>query len=177
MKKHILVIVFLSVLLLASCSHQKSVDEMTDAEKEVAMQKEMERNPPEEMTSEERVVEQQKAAAMETANVLKSGDFTGKAHPTSGSVKLVEEGGKLMAIFSDDFKSDAGPRLHVFLTEHSNPQSSKDLHTGAYYDLGVLKSTKGTQIYDVPEGMADKFNTAVIYCKPFKVIFGTASLS
>ena len=180
--KLIFVIGIVALVFLVACApaeppifpSEEVVDAMSPEEKEAAMQRAMEKSPSEEMTQEEKLAEQAMAESMAETDSLKSGSFEGRAHPTTGSARIVEEGGKQLLILSDDFKSDSGPRLHVVLTEHLAPTSSKELHSGDYVDLGKLKSTKGTQTYEIKE--PGKYNTVVVYCKPFKVLFGLAKL-
>ena len=129
------------------------------------------------MTDTERAAEKENMEAMSDGNLEKSGSFERRAHPTFGSIQIIEKDGHALVILSDDFKSDSGPELHIILTEHPNPKSSKDVHTGEYVDLGILKSTKGTQTYEIPADKIGKFKSAVVYCKPFRVIFGAATLS
>jgi hypothetical protein len=170
------------LLILTSCQQrntlsEEKIDSMTMEEKLAAIQDAVKENPPREITEEERSVEKEVMDFMGDGNVLKSGNFEGRAHPTSGLIKIIEKDGQTLVMLSDDFKSDAGPELHIILTEHENPRNSRELHAGEYADLGILKSTKGAQTYIVPKDKAEKFNTATVYCKPFKVIFGAAALN
>ncbi|QQG39172.1 MAG: DM13 domain-containing protein [Candidatus Woesearchaeota archaeon] len=131
----------------------------------------------EEMTDDQKAAEEQTASSLQSSTILKTGSFEGRAHPTSGEIKIVESNGEKFLVLPEDFQTDSGPLLHVILAEHQDPMSSSNLHEGQYIDLGVLKSTKGTQAYKITEGDLEKFNTVVIYCKPFKVVFGVAKLS
>jgi len=187
MKLNLNAIFLLSMLLiiLTSCSSQKDFSSMTDQEmdampmdeKLAAIEEEVAKNPLREMTDAERAAEKETMEAMSDADIEKSGSFIKGAHPTSGSIKVVQKDGAAFAILSDDFKSDSGPELHVMLTEHPNPKNSRDLHSGELVDLGILKSTEGTQTYSIPLDKVGKLKNAVIYCKPFRVIFGSAALN
>jgi len=181
----IITILTLFLILLTSCAPQKDVRSMTTQEIEaipmedrlIMIEEEVAKNPLREMTVEERNAEKENMEAMSDGTVEVSGSFERRAHPTSGSIQIVEKDGHVLAILSDDFKSDSGPELHILLTEHDNPKTSRDVHTGNYVDLGILKSTKGTQTYEIPIDKIGNFKSAVVYCKPFRVIFGTATLS
>jgi len=171
------------LLMISACSSapkeysESEVDAMSMEERLVAIDEAVKTNPPREMTQQERVADKESMEAMSDGNVLKSGSFEGRAHPTSGSIEIIEKDGHTLVVLSDDFKSDSGPELHIVLTEHDSPKNSRDLHSGENLDLGILKSTKGTQTYEIPADKVDKLKTATVYCKPFKVIFGSASLS
>jgi hypothetical protein len=171
--KQLIPFILLLTLLLVSCATQ-DIDNMIDEEKEIAMAKEMEKNPPVFLDEDEVIQEKIAVSEMSGSLILKSGQFVDKAHPTSGEVQIVQANGHNVLIFSEDFMSDKGPQLVVIASEHENPQNSQDLHTGNYVELGKLKTTSGPQMYNLPQG---EFNSVAIYCKPFKVLFGVASLS
>ena len=68
-----------------------------------------------------------------------------------------------------------GPYLHVLLVQNPSPTGRADL--GEYVDLGSLKGNVGSQNYDIPEGIdVAQFESIVIYCKPFHVVFSVAEL-
>ena len=55
---------------------------------------------------------------------------------------------------------------------------STNLDDNDYIDLGKLKATKGNMNYDVPSDTDfDKYNKVLIWCEPFGVLFGSASLT
>jgi hypothetical protein len=184
--KIILIMVLVLVLLMSACT--TNPDNMTPEQKEVAMQKEMEINPPKEMTEEERVFERDIARIAEeavestesgaigeaTAAVTKQGEFETRVHRTSGGVKIIEKDGQKLLVIDESFKSDSGPELHVILSSAEDPKNSRELHQGDFLDLGKLKSTKGTQTYVIPKD--GNYNSVTIYCQPFKVLFGLAKL-
>ena len=98
-------------------------------------------------------------------------------HQGSGSATIyaLEDGSYLLRF--EDFEVTNGPDLHVYLTSHLNPTSQTDVMQDAI-DLGSLKGNVGSQNYQLPAGTnIDQFNTIVIYCQPFHVIFATAPLT
>ena len=61
---------------------------------------------------------------------------------------------------------------------HPNPEGGSDIHEGDYIDLGKIKGNIGNQNYPLPAGVdPSMFNSVVIYCKPFHVVFSVASLN
>jgi hypothetical protein len=47
-----------------------------------------------------------------------------------------------------------------------------------YLDLGSLKGNIGNQNYEIPAGTdISEYQSVVIYCLPFHVIFSTATIS
>ncbi|ANQ51340.1 DM13 domain-containing protein [Flammeovirga sp. MY04] len=96
-----------------------------------------------------------------------SGTFEGSsAHPsTTGMVTL--DGRQLS--FNDEFYSDSGPDLFIYLAQ--------DLEGNGFVNLGTLKSTRGVQTYEVPEDIDFTKNKYVlVWCQQFAVLFGSAEL-
>lgn len=174
--RYIYILFVLLIIFVSSCSTQKDVDLMTPEEKEVAMQEALKKDPLREMSAQERSKEISMVASLGDGGTIKQGNFEDRVHEASGSIKIIEKDGEYFAVLSEDFSTDAGPDLHLFLAENPDPKNSAEIHTGEYIDLGSLKSIKGTQTYKIPKEMVDKFNSAVVYCKPFKVVFSVSKL-
>ena len=102
-------------------------------------------------------------------------------HATSGNAQLVRlPDGRLQLVLRDLSTSD-GPDLHVWLTDQAVIEGSagwRVFDDGRHVELGKLKGTKGTQVYDVPAGVTpDQLKSVTIWCVRFAVSFGAASLS
>ena len=77
----------------------------------------------------------------------------------------------------EDLAVTNGPALHVYLSRHEDPDSPKQVKEPGYVDLGDLKGNRGNQNYSIP-GEVDVaiYNSVVIYCEPFNVVFSVARL-
>lgn len=111
------------------------------------------------------------------ASALTSQSFTKKKYKINGDWSIVQEGGKTIIRFSDDFKTKKGPDLKVFLS----PQSVGDVTGKTALDgavtLGVLKSNKGTQDYVIPKGVSlANFSSVLIHCEAYSVLWGGGRL-
>ena len=74
----------------------------------------------------------------------------------------------------EDFKSANGPDLHVYLSREIPKSTFASLGEGALH-LGSLKGNVGSQNYEIPADVdIEQFQSAVIYCRPFSVIFSSA---
>ncbi len=74
----------------------------------------------------------------------------------------------------EDFRSKNGPELHVYLSKEVPTSTFASLGEGALH-LGLLKGNVGNQNYVIPADVdLSQFKSAVIYCRPFSVIFSTA---
>lgn len=169
---------FTALALIGAGCVQKAPEDMTPEELEQAMELEMREHPPTFLPEIEQ--EMESAAArdmMATEEKLLTGSFTAKAHRGEGTVALIRKDGALFLAFDEAFKTDAGPRLHVFLSKHASPSSSAELHSGDVLDLGPLKSPSGGQVYELPAGADTDWKSVVVYCVPFKVVFTVATLN
>lgn len=103
-----------------------------------------------------------------TLTEISKGTFVGNAHPTSGKVSLSKDAaGKLYLVF-DNFKTDAGPDLRIYLSEDKTANGatevSKDVFNGNYK-------------VEVPANTDTAKKTYVlIWCRAFSVLFGNAKL-
>lgn len=104
-----------------------------------------------------------------TGTVLATGNFASNGHPTSGTVKVVQDAtGKKHLVF-ENFRSDDGPDLDIWLSpsESGNP----------YQSLGDLKKLSGSFSYELDNSINYTVNNRVlIWCVDFSVLFGHAVL-
>ena len=101
-----------------------------------------------------------------------SGSFVGVGdgiHNAEGTAKVLSlDDAKILRL--EDFKATNGPDLHVYL--------ATDEKATDYVDLGLLKANIGNQNYQIPEDIdLSKYDTALVWCKQFSVLFGHANLS
>jgi hypothetical protein len=76
----------------------------------------------------------------------------------------------------EEFRSTNGPDLHVLLSADPDPRTQEALGED-YVELGPLKGNVGNQNYDIPaEVDLSLYQSVVIYCLPFQVVFSTATL-
>lgn len=121
------------------------------------------------------------SAAPVTAVLVSEGKLITHEHATSGTAQLVRlPDGKLQLILRDLSTSD-GPDLHVWLTDQAVIEGSKGWHVfddGQHFELGKLKGTHGTQVYDVPAQVhPEQVKSVTIWCVRFSVSFGAAALA
>lgn len=110
--------------------------------------------------------------------VIAMGQFAGtdSVHQGMGQATIYQlpEGNNVLRF--EDFDVTNGPDLHVILSNHPNPLNSNDV--GDYLDLGSLKGNLGNQNYDIPAGVdLSQYQSVVIYCVPFHVVFALAPLN
>ena len=105
----------------------------------------------------------------------KVGEFVGRIGSGyhvegTGSFKLSDRGA-LEVVFEENFKSDNGPGLVVYL-------SKENTVTTTSLELGVLENIAGAQTYSVPNNVQlSDFGWIIIHCKPFNVVFGYAEIN
>jgi Electron transfer DM13 len=119
------------------------------------------------------VLEQQSSQiGNETSDLLLTGSFVGVGdgiHDAQGIAKVIpiEGGGDVLRL--EDLGVTNGPDLYVYL---STDKSASD-----FMNLGRLKANIGNQNYPIPVGTdLSKYDTVLIWCKAFSVLFGSADL-
>jgi hypothetical protein len=109
------------------------------------------------------------AEDMPTATLLASGTFTPDAHAVMGEALLIEDDtGKILRF--ENFETINGPNLHIYLATDSTATD--------FVDLGEIKATKGNVNYVLPSPIdVEKYDTVLVWCVPFKVLFSYAELN
>ena len=112
-----------------------------------------------------------------TVRVAAVGSFISRSHPSSGTAAVLTDGTQTFLRFDDDFATDNGPDLNVYLSAARPNDSVGDLASD-FIDLGDMKGNIGAQNYEVPAGTdLDRYRTVVIWCVRFSVAFGAAELA
>jgi hypothetical protein len=97
-------------------------------------------------------------------------------HEGVGTAVILQQGDQRVLRF-EDFRVTNGPDLHVILSKSADPISSGALGD-EHIDLGSLKGNMGNQNYELPADLdLSEYQSVVIYCQPFHVIFAAATLS
>lgn len=112
------------------------------------------------------------AAAFE-AHVVRTGTWESADdfHFTIGDALLIETEPGKFTLRVENFSVRNGPDVYVLLST-TNDYNAEALN------LGGLKGTDGAFNYEVPEGTdVSQFQSAVIWCKQFNVLFGHAQLT
>jgi hypothetical protein len=107
-----------------------------------------------------------------------SGTFVGadNFHEGEGTAVILQQGDQRVLRF-EDFRVTNGPDLHVILSKSADPIGSGALGDD-YIDLGSLKGNAGNQNYELSADLdLSEYQSVVIYCQPFHVLFAAASLS
>ena len=110
---------------------------------------------------------------------LRVGEFkeTDAFHRRSGQAAIYSGSGGSYLLRLENLDVTNGPALHVYLSLHADPESADDVKRPGYLGLGKLKGNRVNQNYQIPAGTDIwTFNSVVIYCKPFAVVFSVATL-
>ncbi len=108
-----------------------------------------------------------------TAGVTASGEFRGadSFHFGRGQALLIETAPGTYTLRFENFSVRNGPDLFVYLSPN------RDGYADGALELGRLKATDGAFNYDVPPGTdVAQFKSAIVWCKPFSVLFAVAPL-
>ena len=118
------------------------------------------------------------ATVAQASTAIASGTFTAGEAPTTGTARIVTEGGhrylELDAAFST---SNMGPDLHVLLDSAAQPPQSY-ANLGGAINLGELHDFSGAQRYPIPDSIdLASFSTVVVWCRMANATFGYAPLT
>lgn len=111
--------------------------------------------------------------------IVASGEFRDidSRYTGSGIATLVRNDDGTVQLNLTDFETIDGPDLKVWLVTATDIQNSQDVIDTDYLALGKLQSPQGNQTYAVPEDIdLSVYNSAIIWCEAFTVLFTTADL-
>ena len=115
-------------------------------------------------------------STFEPTEILR-GNFYGvdENHLGVGNAVIIQTQIGEYSLYLENFEVTSGPGLHVILAEDNNPYNIATL--GDYLDLGELNSTRGDQVYALPNAVnLENYSSVVVYCVPFQAIFAIAPL-
>ena len=100
--------------------------------------------------------------------LLYQGTFESAVHTTSGTVRVYEDKDKKRTLVFENFKTDAGPDLRIYLAEDKSVSNF----------IQVTNEVKnGNSSVAIPvNANLQKQNYVLIWCKQFSVLFGAAKL-
>jgi hypothetical protein len=108
-----------------------------------------------------------------TAKIMLAGTFVGAGdgfHNAEGTAKVIPLANGTNILRLENLKATNGPDLYVYL---STGKTTTD-----FISVGRLKGNVGNQNYLIPSGTDfTKYNTVLIWCRAFSVLFGSAHLS
>lgn len=104
------------------------------------------------------------------ATLLLQGTFTSSnSYTTSGSVKVYEDKSKKRTLVFENFKTNNGPDLKIYIAE--------DNAITNFIQITDKVNTNGSYSLPIPDNVdLKKQKTVVIWCKAFSRAFGTATL-
>lgn len=98
-----------------------------------------------------------------------AGTFVSSAHTSSGTVKIAKDAANKTFLVFENFKTDNGPDLRVWLSANNNGTPAQE--------VGLLKAASGNFTYPLDASFLYNTNNRVlIWCKQFSVLFGYAVL-
>ncbi len=104
-----------------------------------------------------------------TAQLKYRGVFTNGPYGTTMGIAKIYSQTNMYSLVLDSFTVSNGPDLHVYISKEQQPLN--------FIDLGVLRTTSGTQVYNIT-GIPDfmEYTFALIHCQQYNHLFGSASL-
>lgn len=98
-------------------------------------------------------------------------------HYGKGTVAVYKSKNHYEIFLGKDFKVGPGPAFHVFLSDAKNIKTNAAFQNSKKYDLGMLKSFQGSQVYSVPSQVTmSQIHSVVIWCVSFSQLITSANL-
>ena len=102
-----------------------------------------------------------------------SGDFIKRRYSIKGQWEISIEDGKTVIRFSDNFKTKNGPDLKLFLSMKNMDTVEAEAAQDNAQKIAVLKSSKGSQAYILPDGINIwNYKSVLIHCEAYSVLWG-----
>jgi hypothetical protein len=116
---------------------------------------------------------------MSAETVVAEGRFVPVEMDGTGTARLYElADGRRFLRFEDDFRVTTNTDLFVWLSRAEAPATSEEAVASPYVDLGNLKSTVGSQNYQLPGDVpTDAVRSIVIWCEPVAIAYAAAPLA
>ena len=114
---------------------------------------------------------------MAQSPVANEGTFYRVEKDGRGTVKLyrLPDGRRFLRF--EGFETSQNTDLFVWLSEAPKPATSKEITDVPRVDLGNLKSTLGTQNYEIPASVPESaIRSVVIWCAPLAIAYTAANL-
>lgn len=111
---------------------------------------------------------------------LFTGSFESRAHPTNGRASVYQNSVGKRELRLSDFRTSNGPDVRVLLGQTTDENLKQTFVKGELksIELGPLKANQGDQNYQLPDSAdLSRYDTVVIYCVRFHVVFGVAKLN
>lgn len=117
-------------------------------------------------------------AGMTPDRVVASGSFYKLEVEGEGTVDLYRLADGRRILRFEDFKTAENTDLFVWLSEAAKPANSAEAVRTPHVQITNLKSTVGTQNYEIPASIpTEKIRSVVIWCEPVAIAYAAAALS
>jgi Electron transfer DM13 len=105
---------------------------------------------------------------VDVSKAIYTGTFTSGVHATSGKIYVIKNSNNSYTLQLQDFKTDDGPDVHIYLSTDKNAKEYLDVLT---------KSKNGTYTITVNQATDfTKYKFVLAWCESFSVLFGSAEL-
>ena len=110
--------------------------------------------------------------------VVASGSFYRVEVRGEGTAKLYRLGDGRRILRFENFQTGENTDLFVWLSEVAKPENSAQADNSPHLELGNLKSTVGTQNYEIPASVpTERIRSIVIWCQPVAIAYAAAALT
>jgi hypothetical protein len=123
---------------------------------------------------------EQAMPAMEAPVIAASGTFTqiDVLHGAQGTATIYQMPDSSKILRFENFRVINGPDLRVVISANAAPRTREEVELNDLdLELGALKGNIGNQNYEIPAQVdLSLYQSVVIYCRAYNVVFSTAQL-
>lgn len=117
-------------------------------------------------------------AGLGQGTVLGEGSFFRVEKDGKGTARLVRLADGRRVLRFEGFETSQNTDLFVWLSQAARPTTSKEITDAPRVEIGNLKSTLGTQNYEIPASVpTDAIRSIVIWCAPLAIAYTAAHLT
>ena len=117
------------------------------------------------------------AVAPASAGDTKEGSWVNKKYSIAGSWSIEKKGDQHVIVFSEDFATQGGPDLKVFLSPQSIEEVTGRTATTDSILISALQNVSGSQKYVLPASIdINQFKSLLIHCEAYSVLWGGSNL-
>jgi hypothetical protein len=126
------------------------------------------------------VIEAEPTPDMQSTIIIADGTFgrVDAVHWAEGTATIYQLPDNRKVLRFENFRAANGPDLRVVLSAGEEPRTREEVARGNLnLELGRLKGNIGDQNYEIPAEIdLSLYNSVVIYCQAFHVVFSTAAI-
>ena len=179
--KRLIVILMIVSLLLTACKTEVNKTQEQPVIEQPAVEQSQTEQPTDvipETNEEETVSDEETEVQQPSETILRKGAIIPLYQKIEGSVKIIDDKGKMMLVLSDDFLIGTGDNINVYLISSPRALEASEVYKADKVVLGKILSHEGRQMFEIPSNTdLSKYKAVTFLDINSDVVYGNARLS